>query len=471
MAHAHLPKTSLRSPAVAEEKYPSAALVRLCLDRVVRGRPTEKPADQFSIHPRQLRSTYRRLLYRFTNLLALALLPSSLPVLAANFQVHGELFVKDYIENGEIKAERRMKFSASIEDCEWLIRTTPISGDITSEIAEFYEIGTDGTNTFKRTRFNQSYDPTAKLTAQLQAVELQLQGITPGESPARTALTRRKLTYTKALEQLQQKGKRKHLIGDQAEINLGDAPLFNTDFIQPIWLAFASSCYLRRATNGMLPRVWTYEHPIQVFTNNLVEATWNTTPESPYLATNIIFLNNGTYYVDSYHGVEKNVNPMRLPKPYENGYTNAIYRADSLTNFEGLMIPLHFKLTRLERVQDPKHAADLRIFSSAEASVSHITHHDAGRFLPDISTNTTVVDRRFFLSPAHPNEIDYISPSNSWLAMEQAHKTKAAVFQAANKQKESKAGQSVSKRRIVVVVLLGFCGLVGISILWRSVRS
>lgn len=452
MAHAYSPKPSLRSPAEVEEEYLSGALVRLCLE--------------------QPHSTYRTLIHRFPGLQALAFfLSSSLPILAANFEVKGELSVKDYFGNGEIKAERLMKFSASIQDCRWLIRTTPLPRDFTSEIAEFYEIGTDGTNTFKITRFNQRYDPTAKLAAQLQSVEQQLQGIAPGESPERTALTRRKLTYTEALEQLQQKGRRKHPVNDQAEINLGAAPLFDTDFIQPIWLAFASSCYLRRATNGMLPRVWTYEHPIQVFTNNLVEAAWHTTPEPPYLATSIIFLNNGTYYAGEYRGVEKSVNPLRQPKPYENGYTNAIYRADHLTNFEGLVVPLHFKLTRLERVQDAKRAADLRLFSSAEASVSHLTHHDVDRFLPDISTNTTVVDRRFFLSSAHPNEVDYVSPSNSWLAMEQALKTKDALFQAANKRKESKATQSAGRRRIVVVVLLGFCGLVGVSILWRSVRS
>lgn len=124
MAHAYSPKPSLRSPAEVEEEYLSGALVRLCLE--------------------QPHSTYRTLIHRFPGLQALAFfLSSSLPILAANFEVKGELSVKDYFGNGEIKAERLMKFSASIQDCRWLIRTTPLPRDFTSEIAEFYEIGTD----------------------------------------------------------------------------------------------------------------------------------------------------------------------------------------------------------------------------------------------------------------------------------------------------------------------------------------
>ena len=151
------------------------------------------------------------------------------------------------------------------------------------------------------------------------------------------------------------------------------------------WLAYSSSCYLTGITNGMI------QSPVaQDFSKAKTKywlapkapAQWRFSPKPPNLLDLLVVFRDGE--------------ALELPAPFKGLTTNCVYEVLGWTNLAGMSLPLEFKLTR--------YALDLKAKDSPHLLVDGVLRGQASsfsprlsitNFVPVISTNTQVADRRF----------------------------------------------------------------------------
>ncbi len=122
MAHAHLPKPSLRSPAVAEEKYLGTV---------------------------SLRQWFGYVLFSFVAVQATNLF-------AVEFSVEGKIRYEIFFESGEKYVEQQDEFRVSVRDCNWHIRKVPkvfLRHETPQSLGDYGLVMSDGTNFYQVSSF------------------------------------------------------------------------------------------------------------------------------------------------------------------------------------------------------------------------------------------------------------------------------------------------------------------------------
>jgi hypothetical protein len=129
--------------------------------------------------------------------------------------------------------------------------------------------------------------------------------------------------------------------------------------ITPIWLAYGSACYWNnRVTNlvepGMLfDGTGVYYGPPR---HPRLRAEWTLSNSEPRVPIKVVYFSEG--FVQAPTG-----GVVRLPPPYDRGFTNAVYQVDSFANLDnGLRMPASSSLKVFEIKQDGKTSGDLRLF-------------------------------------------------------------------------------------------------------------
>jgi hypothetical protein len=151
------------------------------------------------------------------------------------------------------------------------------------------------------------------------------------------------------------------------------------------WLAYASSCYLLRITNG------TIQSPlVQDFTKARTKywlapkapAQWRFSRTTPSFLELLVVFRDGQ--------------ALGLPEPFSGRITNCVYEVLQWTNVAGISLPLDFKLTRYAPDLTAKDSPRLLVDGLFRGQVSGVSPRlSITNFLPILSTNTQVADRRF----------------------------------------------------------------------------
>jgi len=126
---------------------------------------------------------------------------------------------------------------------------------------------------------------------------------------------------------------------ESEEVPDGDGSL-----IAFLWLAYASSCHLAGVTNSTLAPVWILDDSNLRYEGFKMRASWILGTESPYLPLSVSYFNDGNFRILDHQTGRRTVS--LAPAPYDRGYLNATYEANSLTNYRGLLLPTKFLFTR-----------------------------------------------------------------------------------------------------------------------------
>lgn len=107
-----------------------------------------------------------------------------------------------------------------------------------------------------------------------------------------------------------------------------------------LWQAYASAPYFRSLQPGKAIPIWPLDAPSAQRELLTVDARYETFGDRLGLPRRVEYLNDGFYR--GFDLEQRRVVPVPLPKPYDQGYTKATYRADSFTNVAGVSVPTEF---------------------------------------------------------------------------------------------------------------------------------
>ena len=170
-------------------------------------------------------------------------------------------------------------------------------------------------------------------------------------------------------------------------------PTADVPFLPALWLAYCSSGYFESRKDHEVEPVWPQDNPLLRKQGFRVRAEWALADGDPHLPEAVAFLNDGIYR--GYD--EKNLKPIEipLPPPYQEGFTNAVYRANSMTNVDSLRVPADFFL----RMYLTPVGAGMRAGTPRTTLLGHAREVRprtiVGVFLPVFNGNASVHDYRF----------------------------------------------------------------------------
>jgi hypothetical protein len=104
----------------------------------------------------------------------------------------------------------------------------------------------------------------------------------------------------------------------------------------PIWLMFASGEYFKSLTNNLVePAVvlGLYVPSISVTRQIRPRASWRLQENPPYFPVEVSYFDDGMVYLPPPQ------KPIKRLPPYENGFTNAIFKVNNFTNVGGASNP------------------------------------------------------------------------------------------------------------------------------------
>ena len=189
-----------------------------------------------------------------------------------------------------------------------------------------------------------------------------------------------------------------------ALIESEEIPNGDSSMISYLWLAFASSCHFAQITNNFLSPVWIMDDPNLRYEDFKMKAVWETNKNLPRLPIRVTYFNDGVFRV--YNVVKKERSSFSAPKPYDQGYVNAIYEVLAKTNVSELAIPTSFVFTRyaVPRAQTSFAANQSAQGDKTNLMVRSVIRVDNAKarlgttvtsFRPKFSATLTYMDRRF----------------------------------------------------------------------------
>jgi hypothetical protein len=171
-------------------------------------------------------------------------------------------------------------------------------------------------------------------------------------------------------------------------------------------------------------------------TDNLVDPVWLldtwTIRGAEYKEKAVIIRNSDErlprkvlYFADgNYHAVSTSGRPVNgpLPKPFDKGFTNAIYEVLEFTNASGVFIPTKFIFTRYG-LRTQSNSTTLAIITETVAETTRIEapgfNHD---WKPALKGPHWIIDTRFQSPTGSVNHFAYPVTNGAWKSIEEAGK-------------------------------------------------
>lgn len=243
-------------------------------------------------------------------------------------------------------------FKMSLSGCKWLVRFVRDEGTNSANAADYREASFDGTNVYYLCNLKSAIERQRKLGSN----NLDAPNIAHGRA------------YQGSVFHLRM-----------------------VDETSPIWLAYASGCYLADIQGDLV-------EPGMVFDgvggkygppNHLkLKAQWLLSESTPRFPTRVVYLNDG--YMYSPHG------RLQCPVPYNNGFTNAIYQVERFTNISGLSVPCVSSLRIFQMSPNATTSTDLQLFVEYRMNLTNAMNTiDISSFQPAIPGITALQDERF----------------------------------------------------------------------------
>ena len=265
------------------------------------------------------------------------------------FEVRGKITYTAFQRDTQaVKTEVQKLFLVIVNGCSWRIQTETIDMAATpKDYTRLCDVAFDGTNMYRLTVFD------TNLTSKLPA---------PPPKP----------------------GLNVERIDAEARVTFESVPYPDPNYTSPLWLAFASHCYLAAATNDFIKPVYFVRR--EVFDKEPKKAAWTLAATIPFLPETVSYFRDGM-------GLSADRKPFKLPPPFDAGFREARYETAGWTNVSGLAVPTAFTLSAYSPNWGGKSTNDLVRNYEWRATVASVRKIDATTsILPKLVTKTLVVD-------------------------------------------------------------------------------
>jgi len=224
-----------------------------------------------------------------------------------------------------------------------------------------------------------------------------------------------------------------------------------------------------------MPPIWGVEDPSMQRQPFDMPIYLDLISDPPRLPRMISFLNDGFYR--TYNPATKLLDVFPLAPPYDNGYTNAIYRVLDVTNSGAVQIPTRFAFVQYTSPISPGSTPFERIFVRGVSD--RITASLLQIEPPDFQGSATVADFRAHSSAlSHGKAIDipyaaYPIKNSAWVSSNQLAAIRSnieAKVQIRLRLQQLSTNSNASRSREVTVALLLVGTLPLVYIFWRVVR-
>jgi hypothetical protein len=189
------------------------------------------------------------------------------------------------------------------------------------------------------------------------------------------------------------------------EIQPTRLPSWTASPLSPVWLAYCSHIEFRERTDQFLPLlslpVFIGERPkmeVDSLMRLRLRSEWTLDERPPHLVTAF------TDYRDAQWDSER-LSASLVPEEYSTGKTNTILRVIAWTNVASLHIPIELQLTKFVLNTNSPVPGTQHVFLSCHITVTNVSARTARlHFVPELTTATRVIDRRFTQGPNRPAE-------------------------------------------------------------------
>jgi hypothetical protein len=170
-----------------------------------------------------------------------------------------------------------------------------------------------------------------------------------------------------------------------------EIPPNNGSHAQYLWFAYASHKYFAGLTDPLMPPIWSPEDP-ELRRQPFDIATFPVLSQrEPQLPMFVSFVNDG--YYRSYNPASKSLDVIPLQPPYDQGYTNAVYQALSVTNLNNLELPGNFVFAVYSTPLGSSRVPFERVILRGTTTSVHDSAPSAST-LPELSGVASVADYR-----------------------------------------------------------------------------
>jgi hypothetical protein len=186
--------------------------------------------------------------------------------------------------------------------------------------------------------------------------------------------------------------------------------------VPPVWLAYGSSCFFDSHKEELVEPAMVQDGTGVEYGragSRKLKALRSMSDHFPFLPTRVVYLSDGQLY-------DFNGKLIRYEPPYDHGFTNAVYEVHSITNHNGLELPLRSSLKLFDRVTNAMSASDLRAVGDYQIQLLTVkTNLSISSFQPPLPGRTVVADHRFY---GRENPQYFMELSNQWRS--QWHRSK-----------------------------------------------
>ena len=168
-----------------------------------------------------------------------------------------------------------------------------------------------------------------------------------------------------------------------------DVPRDDTSGISFVWLAYCSACYLNSVADNKFKPIWLLED--LTLRNEGFTMQGFLKREDGGLPREMTYFHDGLIYARM-KGTGRIT--LRAPPPFQDGFTNAIYRALETTNVGAFKIPLKFEFLRFGVPGGSAATLSVRCKITGELK-STVANAVASDFAPKLEGRTYVQDTRF----------------------------------------------------------------------------
>ena len=324
-----------------------------------------------------------------------------------DYEISGKLVHVQNAPNSNSSRRSEYDFILWVKGPLWEIRTTPSDPSGSNSVFKYYEVGSDGTSTYKLSQFNPNFDTSEVNTRVSNSLEQRLLKATNISQLDRQRTER-------FIKQLRDGAANKTITNSVNQAN-GSVfpfpfPAYEDDGVAPIWLAFCSSLYLDSVKDQKLPIFWLRDHALQCQYSNTAPASVVRMKEYPYLPYSTTITKTERYDYKSQELV-----PIKFEAPFEKGFRAASYQILKMTNYEGHAFPLSFSLTqfstRTNQVTGDQKINEVYTGTTTKIKIPSLKTN----FIPYLSKKTAITDYRLVIKDSTNSSISYLLPSGQWM--------------------------------------------------------
>lgn len=223
--------------------------------------------------------------------------------------------------------------------------------------------------------------------------------------------------------------------------------------INTLWVGYASAGYFKSLTNKMVYPPWLLDDPTARLGGFAVEANWALNKDAVGLPAVVIYKSDGIF-----HGMnERNGKPItfRERPPFDNGYTQAVFKVTESKNLGTCAVPLAFTFSRFSVA-----SGNYELLTEEVVSAQDVENTSQQvNFPPGFVGKADIYDGRFKVpSFSKPGQYDYFRYSSSngiWPNFAEVALRYGTVMNFVHRHHTyAKTGTGYAKRLIVVSVMV-----------------